>query len=181
MNNFKNMFKKLFSNEEKEVQSLIGDGVTIQTVKHVNKSKDNEFLDNFDLTKTISIEKLNDKNISVETIEMSLEPKKLSTAYKALLKQSIVISLDFPIKRFDLEFIANSKIDGKPIYRYIGSDFSTFDLPFEEVASLECGMVQNAYNKNNRKYASSYTDYLMENIDKSIKYSEYIAEHINRV
>lgn len=64
-------------------------------------------------------------------------PKKINAQYKKTIQQSIVISLEMACNRPDLEFIANSRVDGKPIYRYTGVDFSRFDLPYEEVVSLE--------------------------------------------
>lgn len=182
--------KKFFEKEVKEEKSLTGKSAEIQTVKHLHKQKDNEFLNDFDFSKTSSDKLKIQKQVHQETIEMSPEPKKLSESYKKVLVNSIVISLDIPVDRVDLEFVANSRMDGKPIYRYIGTDFSKFDLPFEEVASLECGKTQNShdFNLNNRSYADylrgnvektiAYSDYLRGNLDKTIAYREYIAENI---
>jgi hypothetical protein len=64
-------------------------------------------------------------------------PRRITSQYKKIIQQSIVISLETACNRSDLEFISNSRVDGKPIYRYVGSDFSRFDLPYEEVISLE--------------------------------------------
>jgi hypothetical protein len=72
-----------------------------------------------------------------EAIGDTRAPKKITSQYKKTIQESIVISLEMACNRPDLEFIGNSKVDGKPIYRYTGSDFTRFDLPYEEVISLE--------------------------------------------
>lgn len=83
----------------------------------------------------------NQKQKAVKEKEASVEltkqkPMIMNSRNREILKESIVISLDFPVDRNDLQFIGNSRKDGKPIYRYIGSDFSTFNLPYDEVISL---------------------------------------------
>ena len=55
---------------------------------------------------------------------------------KLAIKKSIIIKLEKMISRKDLAFISLSKIDGKPIYKYIGHKFFTFDLPYEELVSI---------------------------------------------
>lgn len=67
-----------------------------------------------------------------------LIPMDLNNPYVlSQLKGQIIISpYDDPEilrNRLDLEFIGISKINGRGIYKYIGSDFSRFDLPFEEI------------------------------------------------
>ena len=49
------------------------------------------------------------------------------------LNNSILISLDEKIFRYDIKFILTSRIDNSHIYQYIGDDFSTFDLKYTEV------------------------------------------------
>ena len=67
-----------------------------------------------------------------------LIPMDLNNPYVlSQLKGQIIISpYDDPEilrNRLDLEFIGISKINDRGIYKYIGSDFSKFDLPFEEI------------------------------------------------
>jgi len=69
-------------------------------------------------------------------------PVKLDSHTIDLLKQSIVISIPFTIDRPDLEFVAFSKLDHYPIYRYIGSNFKDFDLPYTEMVSIEIPLEQ---------------------------------------
>jgi hypothetical protein len=64
-------------------------------------------------------------------------PMRITSDNIELLKKSIVISLDFPVDRPDLEFVVNSRVDGKPIYRYTGKIPFHLDIPFEELVSLE--------------------------------------------
>lgn len=52
---------------------------------------------------------------------------------KNLAKNSIIISLDYPSSRWDIKFIGNSRIDGKPMYIYTGDNFSEFPLEYEEL------------------------------------------------
>jgi len=105
-------------------------------------------------------------------------PMDMTEKNKELLKRSIVISLyDFGIERNDLEFIGNSRINGRPIYRYIGNDFSKFDLPYDELVSLDNYLGPNT----NTDLSKEYADYLSEMVDKSISYSEYVADSINNV
>jgi hypothetical protein len=96
---------------------------------------------------------------------------------KDILKTSIVISLyDFEVERIDLEFIGNSRINGRPIYRYIGNDFSKFDLPYEELVSLD-----NYTGITNTDVSKEYDDYLSEMVDRNISYTEYLADSINNI
>jgi hypothetical protein len=62
--------------------------------------------------------------------------REFSPRYRALLRKSIVISLDNPVHRKDLEFIAFSRIDGAPIYRYIGPLPFQLDIPYTELFSM---------------------------------------------
>ena len=112
------------------------------------------------------------KNKSVKS------PMEMSEKNKELLKRSIVISLyDFGIERNDLEFIGDSRVNGRPIYRYIGNDFSKFDLPYEELISLD-NYFEPIINTDASK---EYSDYLSDILDRNIAYSEYVADSINNV
>lgn len=87
---------------------------------------------------TSSFKVFTDKN-SFMHIERVREtpPVKLDSHTIDLLKQSIVISIPFTVDRPDLEFVAFSKLDLYPIYRYIGKNFKDFDLPYTEMVSTE--------------------------------------------
>jgi len=87
---------------------------------------------------TSSFKVFTDKTSSMY-IERTREvpPVTLDSHTVDLLKQSIVISIPFTIDRPDLEFVAFSKLDHYPIYRYIGSNFKDFDLPYTEMVSIE--------------------------------------------
>lgn len=74
-----------------------------------------------------------------KTIDRSETPIKLTPSNKEILNNSIIISLydtDMSYRK-DLQFICRSRINGRCIYRYIGNNFSEFDLPFEEVVSFD--------------------------------------------
>lgn len=113
-----------------------------------------------------------------------VDAEKITEEYKKKLKESIVISLyDFNVQRSDLEFICKSGIDGRPIYRYIGNDFSKFDLPYEELFSVEDipsfpPQIQETIADS--ELLKNYSDYLVEQLDRNIAYSEYIAESISK-
>ena len=112
------------------------------------------------------------------------EPKVITSGYKEKLKSSIVISLyDRDVIRDDLEFVGKSRIDGRPIYRYIGEDFSKFDLPYEELVSIEdVPQIQRLTSPDVEKDSLiEYCDYLADQLDKSIAYSEYVAESISKM
>lgn len=114
------------------------------------------------------------KEVSINSIPT---PIIINKNYRNLLKKSIVISLhDFGVVRDDLEFIGNSRINGRPIYRYIGSDFSKFDLLYDEVVSLEDR--GDFYIKPNS--LSNYSEYLSTIIDNNIAYSDYIKDHLEK-
>jgi hypothetical protein len=111
-------------------------------------------------------------------------PKVITSVYKEKLKSSIVISLyDLNVVRDDLEFIGKSRIDGRPIYRYVGEDFSKFDLPYEELVSTEdvpqIPISTSPYVDKN--FLTEYSEYLADQLDKSIAYSEYVAESISKM
>ena len=95
------------------------------------KEKESTFIGDFDALKKRVSPKENNSSLILEEDRIVSRPV-LSNS----LVTHICISLDSPVFRPDLEFIANSRIDGKPIYKYIGKDFSKFNLPYEEVFSV---------------------------------------------
>jgi hypothetical protein len=109
--------KKTFKKTESESIT------TIKPTKH--KEETSTFIGDFRTTKTSS-PILEEDLIIINRPKISL-PNNLGT--------SICISLDYPVVRRDLEFISNSVLDNKPIYKYIGKDFNSFDLPYQEVFS----------------------------------------------
>jgi hypothetical protein len=105
-----------------------------EAIRKKSQTEESTFFKNFN-----EIKKSTSQN-QVETRFVSLQEQKsmrMTHANRELLKQSIVISLDFPVDRPDLEFVANSRVDGKSIYRYIGQMPFNLDIPFEELISLE--------------------------------------------
>lgn len=123
--NIFNLFKK---SDKKENFS----GDTITTLKPSRKKEsENTFIGDFDTLKKCITPKENVKSLILEEDRIVSRPV-LSNS----LVTHICISLDSPVFRPDLEFITNSRIDGKPIYKYIGKDFSKFNLPYEEVFSV---------------------------------------------
>jgi hypothetical protein len=119
--------------------------------------------------------------------ERRIRPMELTPRNKEILNKSIVISpYDTEIShRKDLEFIGNSRITGRGIYRYVGDDFSKFDLPYEEIVSLDTKFesIPDPYVperlpviEKELKRMQDYCDYVAENLDKNIAYSNYISE-----
>lgn len=109
--------------KEPEVQDVLS------TIKKSKQNEDsNSFIGEFKYPKE------GPKNMA----QKKREPMELKPGNIELLNRSIVISLyDMDLGyRDDLQFIGISRINGKGIYRYIGKDFSKFDLPYEEVVSL---------------------------------------------
>ena len=149
---------------------------TISTIKGENKkikasSIHGEFIGDFKYPDEKK------ENLKSKKDKPSFVPMEMTQNNRDLLKRSIVIRLyDFNVERVDLEFIGNSRIDGRPIYRYIGNDFSKFDLPYEELVSLD-----NYIGNTNTDVSKEYADYLSEMIDQSISYTEYVAESISKI
>jgi hypothetical protein len=119
--------------------------------------------------------------------ERRIRPMELTPRNKEIISKSIVISpYDTEIShRKDLEFIGNSRITGRGIYRYTGDDFSKFDLPYEEIVSLDTKFetIPDPYVHERLpvidkelKRMQDYCDYVAENLDKNIAYSNYISE-----
>ncbi len=119
--------RKLSTSRKKTVKADPHPGVIVNIKKFPLRS------DN-----TSSFTVFTDKTTSMQ-IERVREtpPVKLDSHTIDLLKQSIVISIPFTIDRPDLEFVAFSKVDLYPIYRYIGKNFKDFDLPYTEMVSTE--------------------------------------------
>jgi hypothetical protein len=119
--------------------------------------------------------------------ERRIRPMELTPKNKELISKSIVISpYDTELShRKDLEFIGNSRITGRGIYRYVGNNFSNFDLPYEEIVSLDTKSetIPDPYVPERLpvideelKRMQDYCDYVAENLDKNIAYSNYISE-----
>lgn len=142
---------KLFKKKEKPVKNnsidtlLLGED-EITAIKPTKGSEPQNFLNGFDMEKHKVVDnKILDKIQNPPTITIprqTYEPrpvKKLPVVdttieqKKEILKNSILIMLKIKEDRKDLDFIGESRINGRPIYRYIGKDFSTFDLEYEEV------------------------------------------------
>ena len=91
---------------------------------------------------TSSFKVFTDKTSSMHIERVKETPKLLDSHTIDLLKQSIVISIPFTIDRPDLEFVAFSKLDHYPIYRYVGNNFNDFDLPYTEMVNAVIPPVQ---------------------------------------
>lgn len=125
----KEMISKLSKFFEKKTEKS-SFSTTITTIKPTKeKEKENTFIGDFNALKT----RISPK----ESASLILEEDRIVSrpVFPDSLSSHICISLDTPVVRPDLEFVTNSKIDGKPIYKYIGKDFSQFDLPYEEFFS----------------------------------------------
>jgi hypothetical protein len=114
--------------------------------------------------------------------EREIRPMELTPRNKEIISKSIVISpYDTELShRKDLEFIGNSRITGRGIYRYKGDDFSKFDLPYEEIVSLDTkfGTIPDPYVPERLpvidkelKRMQDYCDYVAENLDKNIAFT----------
>ena len=91
---------------------------------------------------TSSFNVFTDKTSSMQIERVRETPTLLDSHTIDLLKQSIVISIPFTIDRPDLEFVAFSKLDHYPIYRYVGNNFNDFDLPYTEMVNAVIPPVQ---------------------------------------
>jgi hypothetical protein len=127
--NILNLFKKSIKKDDSSGDTITD---TITALKPTRKKeKESTFIGDFDITKKHVSSKKNASSLILEEDRIVSRPV-LSNS----LVTHICISLDSPVFRPDLEFIANSRIDGKPIYKYIGNDFSKFNLPYEEIYSI---------------------------------------------
>lgn len=175
-----NWINLIFKRSEKkaEVQDIIPEEV-FSTIKKSSKdsAESHSFIGDFEYP----VKKKED--IPVRYIS-PYEPKVITSSYKEKLKSSIVISLyDLNVVRDDLEFIGKSRIDGRPIYRYVGEDFSKFDLPYDELVSVEDVPKIPSLPSSSVEdgLLREYVDYLADQLDKSISYSEYVAESISKM
>lgn len=175
MNLINNLFKK--KEKKTEVQDIIPEEILSAVKKSTPESAEgHSFIGDFEYP----INKIKSESASVSRSK----PKEITPSYKETLKKSIVISLlDEGVQRPDLEFVGKSRVDGRPIYRYIGSDFSKFDLPYSELFSVEDipsfpPQIQETIEDS--ELLKSYSDYLSEQLDRSIAYSEYVAETISK-
>ena len=145
--------KKLFGNLFKKAPQKVEAPVEIEEVKLIVKVSppvDSEFMKNFD---TANIPKLTNKP-EIVLVPHTPSPMRMTKSNRDLLKQSIVISLELPVDRSDLEFVGFSRMDGRAIYRYKGSNFSTFNIPYEEVISLESYLGENWMQSYSRSHSS---------------------------
>lgn len=118
---------KLSNRKKKTVKADLYPEVIVNIKKFPSRSDD-----------TPKFKVFTDKTSSVQIERVRETPSvKLDSHTVDLLKQSIVISMPFTIDRPDLEFVAFSKLDHYPIYRYIGNNFKDFDLPYTEMVSIE--------------------------------------------
>lgn len=145
-------------NTSKELQRSIDDLLLgeeeITGIKPTKKSEPQNFIGDFDITQfskvddkimygvenptaieTPYVPKTENRKIEqVRTIEDSfpMSGKGLSIEQKKeILKNSLIIMIERPIKSDELDLIGNSRINGKPIYRYIGKDFLSFRAKYE--------------------------------------------------
>lgn len=113
----------------------------IEMIIKRSPSPSNDFMKDFDTDKTHNVFVTGATSMKIERVRET-PPMPMNSHTVDLLKQSIVISIPFTTDRSDLEFIAFSRIDHQPIYRYIGNDFSKFDLPYTEIVSVERNMTE---------------------------------------
>lgn len=137
--------------QSKEIPVL----TTIKVVKPTKKvEEESSFLKGYEPVQAYSV-----PTEHMWEIDMIPEPEKPATLTRQEARESIIIKLfskvEYP-RGYDLLWIGNSKIDGYPMYRYIGKDFSTFNLPYEEMVSLD-DYLTNTKSKNNRSGAKKVT------------------------
>ena len=147
-------FKKLLSLLSKEnttaendnsVDVMLGEEKieVVKTTKESKKTSDvPKFLDGFDIDTYSVVDKKISDSIKKSNLEkygpsqhsITKRNELCNEEKRSLLKKSILIMLDYEQpERKDLDFIGKSRINGKPIYRYIGKQFENFDLKYEEV------------------------------------------------
>ena len=161
----------MFSKQRKQLDDLgvnenisyikIGNPIESEFMKgFIHSGNDNEI--DFSTYKT--------QEIDLENYMQSPKPMEMNYENRKKLSESIVISLDIPVSRNDLEFVGNSHVDGKPIYRYTGINFSTFNLPYDEVASIE-RYISKLKRDDLAPSLNNYVKYVDKAIDNS--YSNY--------
>lgn len=105
--------------------------------KSDSSSASNEFIKDFDVNKKHEVFIKHASETPAIERKREFPPMAMNRYTKETLKQSIVISIPHVVDRLDLEFVAFSRLDHQPIYRYIGNDFANFDLPYTEMISEE--------------------------------------------
>jgi hypothetical protein len=119
-----NIRKSLIKTQSKGIYKSPEIEEVISTIKKTKSTENNSsFMDEFKYP------------IENKTIKNGNIPMKLTPINKEILSKSIVISpYDLDLShRGDLEFIGNSRITGRGIYRYVGVDFSKFELEYDEI------------------------------------------------
>lgn len=146
------LFDKLFGkNDTGHVDTMYHDDIMgdqeITAVKPSKPKNETNFMDGFDMKTHSSVDKKIEKSQTegIVTVKKKLTydavqdpsfdtPKKVASKLesmnneqkKEILKNSLIIMIDKPIDSDQLEFIGKSRINGRPIYRYIGKDFLKF-------------------------------------------------------
>lgn len=146
------ILKKLLGIQGNKIEDHI-DFETITAVKESkSKNVDQTFIDGFDMeTYTMKPSKKEKAVPPYESVVKDAvsdfikntngyrnkrEDKKTVDKVLTELRGCIVIMLDELVQRNDLQFISRSRINGKPIYKYIGNDISKFNLKYEEIVSI---------------------------------------------
>ena len=107
---------------------------SISAIKESKNQKPDDSVSYSFMEDSKNTDKIKEENKGVRP----LIPMDLNNPYvlSQLRGQIIISPYDDPEilrNRLDLEFIGISRINGRGIYKYIGSDFSKFDLPCEEI------------------------------------------------
>jgi len=146
--------KELFKKNKKPLYSNPEVHEIISTIKESKKVEDNQsFITGFKYNE----EKKPESSGSNKSYSHRKVPMEFNQYNKDILKNSIIITLfDNDVDyRNDIEFIGNSRINGKPIYRYIGNDFKNFDLPYSEIPYFGGNIFQNDSNYYQESFFSS--------------------------
>lgn len=142
-----NFFKKEATRTPGKLSNLMDGEIPEMKVKEgraTTTSKSMEFYEKYQ--KRSKPKAINEAKVNME----DEAPMIMSSSNKTRLRSGIIVSLEFKVKRPDLEFVGISRIDGKPIYLFTGNDFSGFNLPYEEVFASPEDMVKSV----------DYTDWL---------------------
>jgi len=140
---------KLLKNRKKKKAPVFNDPEIQEIVSAVKETKESSdgasFMSDFKYPN-------NEIKGNNKKIPMDLTPRNME-----ILNRSIIISpYDSDLShRNDLEFIGDSRITGRGIYRYVGNDFSKFDLPYEEIITLDNYPTYNDPYRNNSEYYSN--------------------------
>lgn len=174
----KNLFKK--KEKKSKITDLMNSAPPVMIVKQgrpTSTSKAMEFIAEYEKQKPLlgikDVPFVEDNVLS--KFNTNDKPMKMNDFNKSRLRDGIVVSLEFKVKRHDLEFINVSRIDGKPVYLYTGNDFASFNLPYEEVVSSP-----NIYS-NPTKSKSSYFDDKLMDMQKSEKRQRTEMEKMSKL